>query len=423
MTLFINSSFIGNQYLGCLRVALSSAQFWFTLILTLGILLIPFIAIRFYTFNLYPTLSDKVRLKQRLTRFKSAVKSQLPPMYYPHRRKSSVRRSRRSVRSGYAFSHQEGFGTLIMSGKLAQKPSGSTRGFTIGESLSNSLNSSNAAGVTFSNGSLSMPKITKVTGVAAMGNLAIASAGGLPIDSDNLLLEEPMKPKPLPTVKPKLKVAGSIDSETLNSQDSRSSRQNRKNLAKLKNTQQSTSLSNQSVHSTNGSTHSMKANSSSKQASLEDRSQGVESRQQKSSNSLENTNRKSLSNNQSHHQSSNSSSDKENDAKKEESSYVDGGYLNRQFTIDEQLDSIHSDSSNENAKHKSLNNSKPDLENVQENEKRPVSKSIENLTSRQKILTTEQRRSRLQNQLSQPTSNSTKKSKSHKNKGPSSIEI
>lgn len=97
MTLFINSSFIGNQYLGCLRTALSSGQFWFTLILTLGVLLIPVIAIRFYTFNLYPTLSDKVRLKQRMTRFKSAVKSQLPPMY-SSRRKSSVRRSRRSVR-------------------------------------------------------------------------------------------------------------------------------------------------------------------------------------------------------------------------------------------------------------------------------------------------------------------------------------
>lgn len=103
MTLFINSSFIGNQYLGCLRMALSSAQFWFTLILTLGILLIPVIAIRFYTFNLYPTLSDKVRLKQRLTRFKSAIKSQFPPHMYSGRRKSSVRRSRRSVRSGYAF--------------------------------------------------------------------------------------------------------------------------------------------------------------------------------------------------------------------------------------------------------------------------------------------------------------------------------
>ncbi|XP_074604533.1 ATPase phospholipid transporting 8B [Brevipalpus obovatus] len=117
MTLFINSDFIGNQYLGCLRTTLSSGQFWFTLFLTLVILLVPVIAIRFYNTDVHPTLSDRCRLKQRLMRLRSRPSEPI------QRRRSSVRRSRRSVRSGYAFAHQEGFGRLITSGKLVQKPS------------------------------------------------------------------------------------------------------------------------------------------------------------------------------------------------------------------------------------------------------------------------------------------------------------
>lgn len=116
MTLFINSNFIGNQYLGCLRTTLSVGQFWFTLFLTLAILLIPVIANRFYNVDICPTLSDCCRLKQRLVRLRARPAE-------PERRRSSVRRSRRSVRSGYAFAHQEGFGRLITSGKLVQKPS------------------------------------------------------------------------------------------------------------------------------------------------------------------------------------------------------------------------------------------------------------------------------------------------------------
>lgn len=118
MTLFINSNFVGNQYLGCLRMTLSTGHFWFTLFLTLAILLIPMIAIRFYNVSVNPTLSDRCRLKQRLSRLKTRP---IEPSQF--RRRSSVRRSRRSIRSGYAFAHQEGFGRLITSGKLVQKQS------------------------------------------------------------------------------------------------------------------------------------------------------------------------------------------------------------------------------------------------------------------------------------------------------------
>lgn len=36
-------------------------------------------------------------------------------------RTPSARRTRRSIRSGYAFAHQEGFGRLITSGKIMRK--------------------------------------------------------------------------------------------------------------------------------------------------------------------------------------------------------------------------------------------------------------------------------------------------------------
>lgn len=133
MTLFINSNFIGNQYLGCLRMTLSTGHFWFTLFLALAILLVPMIAIRFYHANVNPTLSDRCRLKQRLSRLRTRPSE--PQM----RRRSSVRRSRRSIRSGYAFAHQEGFGRLIMSGKLAQKQSIRSNGSTQANSISTSV--------------------------------------------------------------------------------------------------------------------------------------------------------------------------------------------------------------------------------------------------------------------------------------------
>ena len=463
MTLFINSSFIGNPYLGCLRMALSSAQFWFALILTLGILLIPVIAIRFYTFNLYPTLSDKVRLKQRLTRFKSAVKSQLPPTFYASRRKSSVRRSRRSVRSGYAFAHQEGFGGLIMSGKLAQKPS-STRysGFNpINESLSNSL-CSNVAGVTFSNNSLHLPKagIVPITGIAAMGNLAIASAGGLPtVDRDSLLMEQPIKTATT-TNKPKLTVANSMDNETIISLDSKSSsRQSKK--AKLKNTQQQSSLSNQSVHSiqsmhssnSNGSATTKQAKKLDSKQSTIDQNRSHHSNELRNQASSEEANR-SISSNQSNHReeinkvNSNESINQESlnkvliskQANKKSSSR---NTLSRQATNQsDHSDSIHSDSSLPAIKStknlKSLDNLKSNLSNEQINRNesklpslttssfnKPVSKSIENLLStKSKALTAEERRNRLQAQLSQPSSSASKLNKrSQKDKVVSSIEI
>ena len=99
------------EYMGSARNVMSTANFWFTLILTVTILLIPVVAERFYFIDTRPTLTDKVRLKQKITKSKAKTGELIL------RRASTLRRSTRSIgRSGYAFAHQEGFGRLITSG-------------------------------------------------------------------------------------------------------------------------------------------------------------------------------------------------------------------------------------------------------------------------------------------------------------------
>ncbi|XP_044736525.1 probable phospholipid-transporting ATPase IM isoform X3 [Chrysoperla carnea] len=105
---------IGGIYVGSLTIALQGFTFWFTTLLTTIILIIPVLAWRFYFVDVRPTLSDRVRLKQRLTQIRS--RHSLDELRTP-----SARRTRRSIRSGYAFAHQEGFGRLITSGKIMRK--------------------------------------------------------------------------------------------------------------------------------------------------------------------------------------------------------------------------------------------------------------------------------------------------------------
>lgn len=56
----------------------------------------------------------QVRLKQRMAQMRSRQSQDVL-------RTPSARRVRRSIRSGYAFAHQEGFGRLITSGKIMKK--------------------------------------------------------------------------------------------------------------------------------------------------------------------------------------------------------------------------------------------------------------------------------------------------------------
>lgn len=93
---------------------MNEGNFWLTTVLTVTVLMIPVLAWRFYFVDVFPTLSDRVRLKQRLAQLRSRQSQDVL-------RTPSARRTRRSIRSGYAFAHQEGFGRLITSGKIMRK--------------------------------------------------------------------------------------------------------------------------------------------------------------------------------------------------------------------------------------------------------------------------------------------------------------
>ncbi|XP_060676635.1 phospholipid-transporting ATPase ID-like [Hemiscyllium ocellatum] len=85
---------------------LAQLTVWFTIALTTVICIVPVVAFRFLKPELKPRLADTVRYTQLVW------KKQKPP----HR---CLRRAGQTGtwRSGYAFSHQEGFGELITSGK------------------------------------------------------------------------------------------------------------------------------------------------------------------------------------------------------------------------------------------------------------------------------------------------------------------
>ena len=119
VTFIFYTDAIGYGYVGVARNVMGTGQFWFTMLLTVTILLVPVVAIRFFFIDSQPTLSDRIRLKQKITKSKSKSGELIL------RRHSTLRHSQRSFRSGYAFAHTEGFGNLITSGK--NMPVGASR--------------------------------------------------------------------------------------------------------------------------------------------------------------------------------------------------------------------------------------------------------------------------------------------------------
>lgn len=97
-------------YVGADFSAYGLPIFWLIMLLTCTILIMPMVAWRFYQISVHPSLSDRVRLRQRMHKSKSRARD------LKVRRHSTLRRSQRSIRSGYAFAHQAGFGELITSG-------------------------------------------------------------------------------------------------------------------------------------------------------------------------------------------------------------------------------------------------------------------------------------------------------------------
>uniref|UniRef100_A0A8C1X589 Phospholipid-transporting ATPase n=1 Tax=Cyprinus carpio TaxID=7962 RepID=A0A8C1X589_CYPCA len=89
-------------FTGAASNALRQPYLWLTIILTVGICLLPVICIQFLHQTIYPSVGDKVRRKKR---------------------KPTFQRGGRSRRSAYAFSHSRGYADLIASGRsIRQRP-------------------------------------------------------------------------------------------------------------------------------------------------------------------------------------------------------------------------------------------------------------------------------------------------------------
>ncbi|XP_010188088.1 PREDICTED: phospholipid-transporting ATPase FetA-like, partial [Mesitornis unicolor] len=103
MYLIFTASF---PFVGTARNTLGQPSVWLAIFLSITLCVLPVVGFRFLKTQLKPTPSDKVLLK-----IKEAKKRPPPPSPKRRLRRTSTRRS------GYAFSHQHGFGALIMSGR------------------------------------------------------------------------------------------------------------------------------------------------------------------------------------------------------------------------------------------------------------------------------------------------------------------
>uniref|UniRef100_A0A8C6WR86 Phospholipid-transporting ATPase n=1 Tax=Neogobius melanostomus TaxID=47308 RepID=A0A8C6WR86_9GOBI len=96
-------------FTGAASNALRQPYLWLTIVLTVGISLLPVICIQFLSKTIWPSVGDQVRNLEREEREKAPA----------------FQRGRRSRRSGYAFSHSQGYADLISSGRsIRRKPTG-----------------------------------------------------------------------------------------------------------------------------------------------------------------------------------------------------------------------------------------------------------------------------------------------------------
>ncbi|KAG9354384.1 hypothetical protein JZ751_001091 [Albula glossodonta] len=107
MYLIFTASF---PFIGTARNSLSQPNVWLTILLTTILCVIPVVTYRFLLIQLWPTINDKVRFKVRQA--KSA-----PP---PPPTRARIRRTS-SRRSAYAFSHAQGYGDLVTSGRFLRR--------------------------------------------------------------------------------------------------------------------------------------------------------------------------------------------------------------------------------------------------------------------------------------------------------------
>ncbi|CAI2350474.1 unnamed protein product [Caenorhabditis sp. 36 PRJEB53466] len=90
-------------------------HFWFSLLMVVVVLLLPVMLNRFFWLDTHPSFADRLRVRRKMGK-KPSHKEDKKQAF---KRTAATRRSvRGSLRSGYAFSHSQGFGELILKGKL-----------------------------------------------------------------------------------------------------------------------------------------------------------------------------------------------------------------------------------------------------------------------------------------------------------------
>uniref|UniRef100_A0A8C3G792 Phospholipid-transporting ATPase n=1 Tax=Cyclopterus lumpus TaxID=8103 RepID=A0A8C3G792_CYCLU len=116
-------------FTGAASNALRQPYLWLTIILTVGISLLPIICIQFLHKSIWPSVGDKIQRNRKKYEMEMEVEERKKP--------PTFQRGQRSRRSAYAFSHSRGYADLISSGRsIRLRPSG--RG---GSSLSSFNNS------------------------------------------------------------------------------------------------------------------------------------------------------------------------------------------------------------------------------------------------------------------------------------------
>nr|XP_040050784.1 probable phospholipid-transporting ATPase IM [Gasterosteus aculeatus aculeatus] len=114
-TMYSNGMFLALPsafpFVGTARNSLNQPNIWLTILLTSILCVLPVVTCRFLFIQLCPTINDKVMLKVRQAKTKD------PPLP----RRARIRRTS-SRRSGYAFSHAQGYGDLVTSGRFLRRP-------------------------------------------------------------------------------------------------------------------------------------------------------------------------------------------------------------------------------------------------------------------------------------------------------------
>ncbi|XP_073321961.1 phospholipid-transporting ATPase ID-like [Pagrus major] len=123
-TMYSNGMFLtlpkAFPFIGTARNSLNQPNIWLTILLTSILCVLPVVTYRFLLIQLCPSINDKVMFKVRQAKA-------TPP---PPTRRTRIRRTS-SRRSGYAFSHAQGYGDLVTSGRFLRRPAVSrSSGFT-----------------------------------------------------------------------------------------------------------------------------------------------------------------------------------------------------------------------------------------------------------------------------------------------------